>query len=153
VKSSTSWWSVQNSQASTCGPSSPPNPGRASAKSDGSHGSICAIIFSPRELPKTGYRVDDILDEVALLRPRRKPLHSRKLLLTLASLAVVAGLGIGEYFPLREPMAQPLRRLHRMAGPLNEHLARETPKEISSDQYLQDHLVHPLAEARTAMSN
>ena len=108
---------------------------------------LCNHLLSPRAA-ENWLRVDDILDDVEPLRPRRKPMRSRKLWVALAALTVVSGLGVGEYFRYAGQWRELCADSVDGVGALSSQLARNTPREIAADAYLQERVVRALAEAR-----
>jgi hypothetical protein len=76
-------------------------------------------------------------------RPR-----SRKLILAAAALAVVAGLGAGEYVHYTRAWRDLCAAHDAWLGPLAARLARGAPPEFTQDPYLRDRVVAPLADAR-----
>jgi hypothetical protein len=108
---------------------------------------LCNHLLSPRAA-ENWLRVDDILEEVAALRPRKSRLRSRKLWVALAALAVIAGAGVGEYFHYAGEWRRLCGAYGDWAGPMSHRLASDPPREITQDAYLQEHLVRTLDEAR-----
>ncbi|MDB5318594.1 MAG: hypothetical protein JWN40_225, partial [Phycisphaerales bacterium] len=126
----------------------PPSPAWTKLGKKGSRWlALCNHLLSPRAA-ENWLRVDDILEEVAALRPRKSRLRSRKLWVALAALAVIAGAGVGEYFHYAGEWRRLCGAYGDWAGPLSKRLASDPPPEITQDAYLQEHLVRTLDEAR-----
>src|SRR5258706_3943391 len=108
---------------------------------------LCNHLLSPRAA-ENWLRVDDIVEEVAALRPRKSRLRSRKLRVAMAALAVIAGAGVGEYFHYVGEWRRLCATYGDWTGPLTQRLASDPPREITQDAYLQEHVVRALDEVR-----
>ncbi|HEY7116922.1 MAG TPA: hypothetical protein VH475_10070 [Tepidisphaeraceae bacterium] len=111
---------------------------------------FCNRLLSPRGREQW-LRIDEVLDDVVALRPppaRFRLLRSRKTWAAAAVLAVVTALGAAEYVHYTRAWRDLCGAYNDWLGPIDRHLAKDTPKEIAQDPYLNDHLVKPLADAR-----
>lgn len=108
---------------------------------------LCNHLLSPRAAEKW-LRVDDILDEVAMLRPPRRPWRSKKLWTAVAALLLLAGGATAEYFRYVGQWRELCAAYANWLGPLDDRLAKNPPIAVEKDLYLKERLVLALAEAR-----